>query len=66
MQTLTLTHNPLQNPNPPPLATPQTEWEFKDDESFKNARQRLAKGFSYCPDKGNRSRKRAPKDEPKS
>ena len=28
------------------------EWEFKDDESFKNARQRLAKGFSYCPEKG--------------
>ncbi len=26
-----------------------TEWEFKDDKSFKKARQRLAKGYSYCP-----------------
>jgi len=40
------------------------EWEFRDDESFKNARQRLAKGFSYCPDKGGRPRKQERKDVP--
>jgi len=39
------------------------EWEFKNDESFKNARQRLAKGFSYCPEKGSRARKRGPKED---
>jgi len=39
------------------------EWEFKNDESFKRARLRLAKGFSYCPEKGNRARKRAPKQD---
>lgn len=39
------------------------EWEFKNDESFRNARQRLAKGFSYCPEKGSRARKRAPKED---
>ena len=39
------------------------EWEFKNDESFRNARQRLAKGFSYCPEKGSRARKRAPKGD---
>ena len=38
------------------------EWEFKNDESFKNARQRLTKGFRYCPEKGNRDRKRGPKE----
>ena len=37
------------------------EWEFKNDGSFRNARLRLAKGFSYCPEKGSRARKRAPK-----
>ena len=37
------------------------EWEFKNDESFRNARARLAKGFCYCPEKGNRKRKIAPK-----
>jgi len=40
------------------------EWEFRNDESFRNARLRLAKGFSYCPDKGSRARKRAPKQDP--
>ena len=40
------------------------EWEFKNDESFRNARLRLAKGFSYCPEKGSRARKRAPKEDP--
>ena len=39
------------------------EWEFKNDQSFQNARQRLAKGFSYCPEKGNRHRKRPHKDD---
>lgn len=39
------------------------EWEFKNDGSFRNARLRLAKGFSYCPEKGNRARKRAPKED---
>ena len=39
------------------------EWEFKNDQSFRNARQRLAKGFSYCPEKGSRARKRAPKED---
>lgn len=37
------------------------EWEFKNDDSFRKARARLAKGFSYCPEKGSRARKRAPK-----
>jgi hypothetical protein len=32
-----------------------TEWEFKDDKSFQNARQRLAKGYSYCPKKKEQS-----------
>lgn len=39
------------------------EWEFKNDESFRNARARLAKGFSYCPEKGSRARKRARKQD---
>ena len=34
------------------------KWEFIDDDSFKIAYKRLAKGFSYCPDKGNRERKK--------
>jgi hypothetical protein len=38
------------------------EWEFKNDDSFKNARRRLAKGFSLCPDKGGRKRKHEPKN----
>ena len=33
------------------------EWEFKNDGSFRNARLRLAKGFSYCPEKGSQARK---------
>jgi hypothetical protein len=40
------------------------EWEFKNDESFKNARQRLSRGFNYCPEKGSRARKRARKQDP--
>ncbi len=39
------------------------EWEFRNDQSFRNARERLAKGFSYCPEKGSRARKRAPKED---
>ena len=38
------------------------EWEFRNDESFKNARKRLARGFSYCPEKDGRERKRQKKD----
>ncbi|NBX18083.1 MAG: hypothetical protein EBR09_12025 [Proteobacteria bacterium] len=34
------------------------QWEFKNDDSFRSARQRLARSFSYCPDKGGRQRKR--------
>ena len=34
------------------------EWEFRNDGSFKTARERLAKGYSFCPDKGGRKRKR--------
>ena len=37
------------------------EWEFINDDSFKTARKRLAKGFSYCPEKGMRERKRVRK-----
>ena len=34
------------------------EWEFKNDEAFRKARERLATGFQYNPDKGHRERKR--------
>lgn len=34
------------------------EWEFKDDNHFREAYKRLAKGYSYCPEKGGRERKR--------
>jgi hypothetical protein len=34
------------------------EWHFRNDDSFRNARKRLLKGFHCCPDKGNRERKR--------
>jgi len=37
------------------------EWEFINDDSFKTARKRLAKGFKYCPEKGMRERKRVRK-----
>jgi hypothetical protein len=33
-------------------------WEFKNDDSFKLARQRLARSFHYCPERGGRERKR--------
>jgi hypothetical protein len=33
-------------------------WEFKNDDSFKNARKRLARSFHYCPEKGGREWKR--------
>ena len=33
-------------------------WCFKNDESFKVARQRLAKAFQYNPERGNRPRKK--------
>jgi hypothetical protein len=33
------------------------EWRFVNGESFRTARLRLAKGFSYCPEKGMRPRK---------
>jgi len=38
------------------------EWEFRNDESFKIARMRLATGYSLCPEKGNRERKRVKPD----
>jgi hypothetical protein len=34
------------------------EWQFVNGESFHTARKRLAKGFSYGPEKGGRERKR--------
>ena len=33
------------------------EWSFVNGESFATARARLAKGYSYCPEKGMRPRK---------
>jgi len=33
-------------------------FEFRNDEAFKRARKRMAAGFSYCPDRGQRERKR--------
>ena len=42
------------------------EWEFVYGDSFKNACQRLAQGFSYSPEKGNRARKRSKKEEKNS
>jgi hypothetical protein len=33
------------------------EWQFVNGESFRTARKRLAKGYSYCPEKGMRPRK---------
>jgi hypothetical protein len=42
------------------------EWEFVCGDSFKNAYPRLAQGFSYSPEKGNRVRKRSKKEEKNS
>jgi len=39
------------------------QWNFKCDESFMNACQRLEKSYSYCPEKGKRDRKRSKKDK---
>ena len=36
-------------------------FEFRNDEAFKRARKRMEAGFSYCPDRGQRERKRAKK-----
>jgi len=33
------------------------QWQFFNSESFHTARMRLAKGYSYCPEKGMRPRK---------
>jgi hypothetical protein len=33
------------------------EWSFVNGASFQTARIRLAKGYSYCPEKGGRERK---------
>jgi hypothetical protein len=33
------------------------QWQFFNSESFATARMRLAKGYSYCPEKGMRPRK---------
>jgi hypothetical protein len=34
------------------------EWHFVNSHSFRTARLRLAKGYSYDPEKGGRERKR--------
>ena len=33
-------------------------WQFSNDDSFKTARQRLARGFQFNPERGDRPRKR--------
>jgi len=40
------------------------KWEFRNDESFRKGRRRLAKSFKTCPEKGGRERKRTRRAEP--